>query len=181
MSDHQGQFISDDLAKNKNTWNDEKGHLDLFQSWKEYNEMAKTLVWDSCSSVSAGFMGHWLRWGKWYDGRKTEIQLYSPFASYLMNKKWWLQEELALHLLRFQQVTFDQLHLFLNINSRQDYWSLDMIRTSLFLKRKKRRSLKSMEHFYLPLVILFGGLFLSTICFIVEIIIHRQRQRNGQL
>ena len=29
----------------------------------------------------------------------------SPFASYMMNKKWTLQEEFANHLLIFQQVT----------------------------------------------------------------------------
>ena len=28
-----------------------------------------------------------------------------------------------------------------------------------------------MEHFYLPLIILFGGLFLSTVTFMLEIII----------
>ena len=34
-----------------------------------------------------------------------------------------------------------------------------------------------LEHFYLPLIILFGGLILSTVTFIAEIIINRI-QRN---
>ena len=37
-----------------------------------------------------------------------------------------------------------------------------------------------MEHFYLPLVLLMGGLVLSTISFILEIIINRI-QRNDNL
>ena len=37
-----------------------------------------------------------------------------------------------------------------------------------------------MEHFYLPLVLLMGGLVLSTVSFIVEIII-KLRQRNDDL
>ena len=72
--------------------------------------MAKTLVLNSGSMVSAGIAKHWWDWEegskKWYVGIETEVELYSPFGSYLMNKKWWLQEELAIHLLRFQQVTF---------------------------------------------------------------------------
>ena len=31
----------------------------------------------------------------------------SPFASYMMNKKWTLAEEFINHILRFQQVTVD--------------------------------------------------------------------------
>ena len=27
-----------------------------------------------------------------------------PFASYMMNKKWWLEEDFNNHMLRFQQV-----------------------------------------------------------------------------
>ena len=77
--------------------------------------MVKTLVWDSKTSVSTVLDKEYKEWGKWHIGRETEIQMYSPFASFLMNKKWWLQEELAIHLLRFQQVTtnqFDQLVIF---------------------------------------------------------------------
>ena len=72
--------------------------------------MAKALVWDSRSSVSVGIEPHWWGWGQWYVGTETEIPLYSPFASYLTNKKWWLEEEMANHLLRGQQVTFDHLN-----------------------------------------------------------------------
>ena len=35
-----------------------------------------------------------------------------------------------------------------------------------------------MEHFYLPLVLLMGGLVLSTVSFIVEIIIKRLRRND---
>ena len=41
--------------------------------------------------------------GKWY--RSKEIKDGdNPFASYMLNKKWSLEEEFNIHLLRFQQV-----------------------------------------------------------------------------
>ena len=43
-------------------------------------------------------------YGRWYRS-KAQKGGSSPFASYLMNKKWTLQEEFNNHMMRFQQVT----------------------------------------------------------------------------
>ena len=41
---------------------------------------------------------------KWYRSRERRSNSYSPFCAYMMNKKWWLEEEFSNHILRFQQV-----------------------------------------------------------------------------
>ena len=41
--------------------------------------------------------------GKRWHRSKERLAQY-PFASYMMNKKWWLEEEFNNHMLRFQQV-----------------------------------------------------------------------------
>ena len=41
---------------------------------------------------------------KWHRSRERRSNSYSPFCSYMMNKKWWLEEEFTNHILRFQQV-----------------------------------------------------------------------------
>ena len=68
--------------------------------------MARAGVWDSQTTVATGI---YPEWGKWHISKETEVKLYSPITSYLMNKKWWLQEEFADHLMRLQQVSFDHL------------------------------------------------------------------------
>ena len=39
---------------------------------------------------------------RWHRG-KEKLPNY-PYGSYMMNKKWWLEEEFNNHMLRFQQV-----------------------------------------------------------------------------
>ena len=41
---------------------------------------------------------------RWYRSKDKKAGK-NPFASYMMNKKWTLEEEFNNHLLRFQQVT----------------------------------------------------------------------------
>ena len=41
---------------------------------------------------------------KWYRSRERRSNSYSPFCAYMMNKKWWLEEDFTNHILRFQQV-----------------------------------------------------------------------------
>ena len=49
-----------------------------------------------------------LEWAKEYNTRwyrsKDKLGGENPFASYMMNKKWILEEEFNNHILRFQQV-----------------------------------------------------------------------------
>ena len=42
--------------------------------------------------------------GDWYRSKEKK-EGYHPFTSYMMNKKWPLEEEFTNHMLRFQQVT----------------------------------------------------------------------------
>ena len=41
---------------------------------------------------------------KWYRSIERRSNSYSPFCAYMMNKKWWMEEEFTNHILRFQQV-----------------------------------------------------------------------------
>ena len=66
--------------------------------------MTQNAVRSGSSVVECAFMFDYeLAWGKWYrsKGRKGGE---SPFASYMLNKKWTLQEELNNHMMQFQQV-----------------------------------------------------------------------------
>ena len=44
-----------------------------------------------------------LAWGKWYRSKEKKGGDH-PFTSYMLNKKWTLEEEFNNHMLRFQQV-----------------------------------------------------------------------------
>ena len=57
-----------------------------------------------------------IRWAKDYDTRwyrsKEKKGGTNPFASFMMNKKWTLEEDFNNHLLRFQQVKYTLFYLF---------------------------------------------------------------------
>ena len=44
--------------------------------------------------------------GKWHRSKGKKSKPDSDFGSYMTNKKWWLEEQFNVHILRFQQVTF---------------------------------------------------------------------------
>ena len=60
----------------------------------------------SGSSVveSAYMFDYELEWGKWHRSNDKKSGD-NPFSSFMMNKKWILEEEFNNHILRFQQVT----------------------------------------------------------------------------
>ena len=68
--------------------------------------------------IEAGRMGDYTRYQrgiKWYRSKDRKAAK-NPFGSYMINKKWSLEEEFNNHMLRFQQVTvrslyFSKLHL----------------------------------------------------------------------
>ena len=73
--------------------------------WVEFDRMLKErIIRDGSSVVEAGMLlDQYLELGKWH--RSTEKRGgYHPFGSYMMNKKWTLEEEFNNHMLRFQQV-----------------------------------------------------------------------------
>ena len=80
--------------------------------------MVKNNVLKHGSSVVevASLLRYHLAWAKDYNtsfhrsrGRKLGDH---PFASYMVNKKWTLEEEMNNHILRFQQVKCSQFALF---------------------------------------------------------------------
>ena len=68
------------------------------------------------SVVEIGFLLQFeINYGKdygtsWYRS-KGKVAGQMPFTSYLMNKKWTLEEEFTKHMLHFQQVTLSSNHL----------------------------------------------------------------------
>ena len=57
-----------------------------------------------CVTEVAYIRDHVLAMGRWHRSKERKSLDYSPFASYMMNKKWSLEEEFNNHILRFQQV-----------------------------------------------------------------------------
>ena len=49
-------------------------------------------------------MDYELALGRWHRSKDKKNQPYLVFTSYMMNKKWWLEEQFNLHMMRFQQV-----------------------------------------------------------------------------
>ena len=73
--------------------------------------MAQDAVRSGSSVVECAFMyDSELRWGKWYRSKERRGGD-SPFASYLLNKKWTMEEEFNNHMMRFQQVTVSSIYL----------------------------------------------------------------------
>ena len=64
-----------------------------------------------CVTVGAYIRDHIVAMGKWYRSKEKKSNNFSPFASYVMNKKWSLEEEFANHILRFQQVNISGRYL----------------------------------------------------------------------
>ena len=56
-----------------------------------------------------------LKMGKWHRSKDKKGDI-SSFGSYMLNKKWTLEEEFNNHILRFQQVTGGR-GLFIPVNS----------------------------------------------------------------
>ena len=67
--------------------------------------MAQDAVKSGSSVVECGSMlPYELEWGRWYRSEERkggEI----PFPSFMLNKKWTLEEEFNNHMMKFQQVT----------------------------------------------------------------------------
>ena len=42
--------------------------------------------------------------GRWYRSKDKRANTYSDFVSYMLNKKWWLEEQMNVHMMRLQQV-----------------------------------------------------------------------------
>ena len=82
--------------------------------------MVKDRVLDRGDAVvEAAFMLEYeLDWAKEYNTRwyrsKNKLDGENPFASYLLNKKWTLEEEFNNHMMRFNQVRKSSTYLILS-------------------------------------------------------------------
>ena len=78
--------------------------------------MVKDLLESASSVVEMSFM--WdveLEWAtnrgtSWYRSKERKTGGRIPFASYLLNKKWTMEEEFNNHMLRFNQVTMSSIY-----------------------------------------------------------------------
>ena len=79
--------------------------------------------------------------GKWYRSKDKKQIPRSDFPSFMMNKKWWLEEEFNVHMMRFQQVKSRYLLIkkFYIFNARLVCSSPKFDSK----KKKKRKNLKS--------------------------------------
>ena len=72
--------------------------------------MVKEIITYGSSVIEIGFLlDSELAYGKWYRSKDRKGG-YHPFGSYMLNKKWTLEEEFNNHMLRFQQVTDNSIY-----------------------------------------------------------------------
>ena len=72
--------------------------------------MVQDAVVNGSSVFEVSFLWDYeLEWGKWYRSKDRKGGQ-NPFPSYLMNKKWTMEEEFTKHMLHFQQVTLSSNH-----------------------------------------------------------------------
>ena len=90
-------------------------------SWKDWDQNDewvedKVLV-EGSAVVEVGLLYDYeLAWAKdhntrWYRS-KDRLGGDHPFASFMINKKWTLEEEFNNHMLRFRQVTYSELYFY---------------------------------------------------------------------
>ena len=81
------------------------------QDWEEFDDLNNKSIMGEGSAVQAAALllddeldlENITEGKRWHRSKETLAGTY-PFASYMMNKKWWLEEEFNNHMLRFQQV-----------------------------------------------------------------------------
>ena len=72
--------------------------------------MAADAVRSGSSVVEKAFLYDYeLEWGKWYRSKERKGGRI-PFGSYLLNKKWTMEEEFNNHMMRFNQVTVSSIY-----------------------------------------------------------------------
>ena len=83
--------------------------------------MVQDAIVNGSSVFQVGFLlDYWLEWGKWYRS-KDRASGQNPFGSYLMNKKWTMEEEFTKHMLHFQQVILSSNN-FIKLNFDIPVW-----------------------------------------------------------
>ena len=84
------------------------------QDWDDYEEMAQQAIRNGSAVVELARLWTSLQdYAKventsWYRSKERKAGV-NPFGSYMMNKKWTLEEDFNNHMLRFQQVTVSSI------------------------------------------------------------------------
>ena len=83
--------------------------LITIQDWDEFDHFVQEVIATGSSVVEIGYLlDSELEYGKWH--RSKDSQEGINFVSFMLNKKWTLEEEFNNHLLRFQQVTVSYIY-----------------------------------------------------------------------
>ena len=86
------------------------------KDYDEYDLMVEMAVKSGSSVVQNQYLlDHELDWAKkhgtsWYRSKEKSAGRH-PVASYMLNKKWSMEEEFNNHILRFQQVTVSSVFI----------------------------------------------------------------------
>ena len=85
------------------------------KTWLEFDDfMRENIIRDGAAVYEFTYLMWWeIDWAtnkgkRWYRSKEKKGGRI-PFCSYLMNKKWVLEEQLNIHMLRFQQVTVSSI------------------------------------------------------------------------
>ena len=80
--------------------------LSFFKSRSEYYDLTRDWVMGKGTAVleRSRLYESMKDLGRWHRSKDKKTLPYSPFTSYMINKKWWLEEQFNVHMLRFQQV-----------------------------------------------------------------------------
>ena len=93
----------------------------MWKSWEDFDDKNVDWIHGEGSAVLeiAYLLPYEYEYGKWHRSKDTIEG--NPFTSSMINKKWWLEEELNNHLLQFQQVKVGSPNIIiLNILGRFD-------------------------------------------------------------
>ena len=72
----------------------------------EFEDLTKNWIMGNGTAVmeQSLLLNYELSLGRWHRSKDKKQSSYSAFGSYMVNKKWWLEEQFNLHMMRFQQV-----------------------------------------------------------------------------
>ena len=140
------------------------------KNWDEFDQMVEDAVVNGSSVLEAGILWpKYLDFGKWQRSKEKKGGQ-NPFGSYMLNKKWSLEEEFNNHMLRFQQVTVSSIFILVNyILTFQAGLVAIEVPFKVEAPDDEPEPL-AMEHFYFPLGLWLAGLLVSVIFLLAEII-----------
>merc|ERR1719220_2060841 len=139
------------------------------KDYVELNEWYKAKCLDSGTAVVevAFLYDSTLKFAKdkatsWYRSRDKKGGI-NPFGSFMINKKWTLEEEFNNQMLRFQQAGL----VAIEVGFKEE-------------PEDQKPEPLEMEHFYFPLGLWGAGLVISVICLLAEIIVYYCRKRSNR-